>query len=75
MNLGVPFRKGFAPCGVLKKVEPLDSKSDDLLQVTDLLTTMRFARARVRREQTLDLIFIGQTAAGTRGFKLGHYQI
>src|SRR5882724_8037447 len=38
MNLGVPFRKGFAPRCVLKKVEPLDSKSDDLLQVTDLLT-------------------------------------
>jgi len=38
MNLGVPFRKGFAPRRVLKKVEPLDSKSDDLLQVTDLLT-------------------------------------
>ena len=28
----------FAPRRVLKKVEPLDSKSDDLLQVTDLLT-------------------------------------
>jgi Protein of unknown function (DUF3800) len=38
MNLGVPFRKGLAPRRVLKKVEPLDSKSDDLLQVTDLLT-------------------------------------
>lgn len=38
MNLGVPFRKGFAPRRVLKKVEPLDSKTDDLLQVTDLLT-------------------------------------
>ena len=38
MNLGVPFRKGFVPRRVLKKVEPLDSKSDDLLQVTDLLT-------------------------------------
>jgi len=38
MNLGVPFRKGFAPRCVLRKVEPLNSKSDDLLQVTDLLT-------------------------------------
>jgi len=38
MNLGVPFRKGFSPRRVLKKVEPLDSKVDDLLQVTDLLT-------------------------------------
>ncbi len=38
MNLGVPFRKGDAPRRVLKKVEPLDSKVDDLLQVTDLLT-------------------------------------
>ena len=38
MNLGVPFRKGFATRRVLKKVEPLDSKLDDLLQVTDLLT-------------------------------------
>ncbi len=38
MNLGVPFRTGFAPRRVLKKVELLDSKSDDLLQVTDLLT-------------------------------------
>jgi hypothetical protein len=38
MNLGVPFRQGFAPRRVLKKVEPLNSKSDDLLQVTDLLT-------------------------------------
>jgi hypothetical protein len=38
MNLGVPFRKGFAPRRVLKKVEQLDSKTDDLLQVTDLLT-------------------------------------
>src|SRR5207253_8729832 len=37
-NLGVPFRKGFAPRCVLRKVEPLNSKSDDLLQVTDLLT-------------------------------------
>lgn len=38
MNLGVPFRRGAAPRRVLKKVEPMDSKSDDLLQVTDLLT-------------------------------------
>jgi hypothetical protein len=38
MNLGVPFRKGVVPRRVLKKVEPMDSKSDDLLQVTDLLT-------------------------------------
>lgn len=38
MNLGVPFRKGHAPRRLLKKVEPLDSKADDLLQVTDLLT-------------------------------------
>ena len=36
--LGVPFRKGLVPCRVLKKVEPLDSKLEDLLQVTDLLT-------------------------------------
>jgi len=38
MNLGVPFRRGFRPRRVLKKVEQLDSKTDDLLQVTDLLT-------------------------------------
>jgi len=38
MNLGVPFRKGFTPRRVLKKVEQMDSKTDDLLQVTDLLT-------------------------------------
>ena len=40
MNLGVPFRKGASPRRALKKVEPVDSKSDDLLQVTDLLTGM-----------------------------------
>ena len=38
MNLGVPFRNEAVPRRVLKKVEPMDSKSDDLLQVTDLLT-------------------------------------
>jgi len=38
MNIGVPFRKGFTPRRVLKKVEQMDSKTDDLLQVTDLLT-------------------------------------
>ena len=38
MNLGVPFRRGASPRRVLKKVEPMNSKSDDLLQVADLLT-------------------------------------
>jgi hypothetical protein len=38
MNLGVPFRKGLVPRRVLKKVEPRDSKLDDLLQAADLLT-------------------------------------
>ena len=38
MNLGVPFRQGREMRKVLKKVEPLDSKLDDLLQVADLLT-------------------------------------
>ncbi len=38
MNLGVPFRRGANIRRVLKKVEPLDSKLDDLLQLTDLLT-------------------------------------
>lgn len=38
MNLGIPFRQGREMRRVLKKVEPLDSKLDDLLQLTDLLT-------------------------------------
>jgi len=38
MNLAVPFRKRQQPRRVLKKVEPVDSKLDDLLQLADLLT-------------------------------------
>ncbi|MBI5388141.1 MAG: hypothetical protein HZA90_26040 [Verrucomicrobia bacterium] len=38
MNLGARFRRGQAPRRLLKKVEPMDSKSDDLLQLADLLT-------------------------------------
>ena len=38
MNLGARFRRGEAPRRVLKKVEPMDSKTDDLLQLADLLT-------------------------------------
>src|SRR5438094_8897687 len=56
MNLGVPFRKGASPRRVLKKVEPVDSKSDDLLQVTDLLTgcvNNRLGHAAGERKQGL----------------------
>ena len=38
MNLAVPFRQGAPPKRVLKKIEPVDSKTDDLIQLTDLLT-------------------------------------
>ena len=41
MNLGVFFRKGTAPRRVLKKVEPVDSKSDDLLQVSGPIDWLR----------------------------------
>jgi hypothetical protein len=56
MNLGVPFRKGFTPRRVLKRVEQLDSKTDDLLQLTDLLTgcvNNRLGRPAGERKQRL----------------------
>lgn len=56
LNLAVPFRNGAVPRRVLKKVEPLDSKLDDLLQVTDLLTgcvNNRLGHAANERKQAV----------------------
>lgn len=69
MNLGVPFRQGAILRRVLRKVEPIDSKSDDLLQVTDLLTgcvNNRLGHPAGERKQRLRRLAEEMTLIGDR---------